>query len=513
MMGYHQRDARPVGTHPKPNENRLLYQAFSANQNVQTSHCYEQNGHVDSVHWVANTGLPDDDDPRLQQRLQQLVEGHNSPIERNVLRDLADVAEQQSTTAGIKRKMAADDHRRYENSEAEIQRANFKQYKSSTSWEPLSARKKMDEIISRRNELRSTTKSLEMQIKALEAQHQLQKAQLDHVENMVQVMSEELVDELLQENTPWNQMYFHLVDFHEQHGHLRVPWKKEYKEKDPIIARLGPWLVQQRKDYRRDPDDPERLEPFKIVALEKLNIEWEPFQQHWYNRFEDLKRYKEEHGDCRVPYCSGRSHKKCDKDEGMDGDDDDGYEDETGGKVKYDSLGVWVKRQRNQYKNFKNGNKEKAGEMTEERIQLLDSIGFEWSLRSGPESASWNDLYNELKEFKAKYGNTRVDEKNNKVLSEWVKQMRCYVKRYKENGDESNLTAEQYSLLKELELDASLRESKFESRFRELMEFKKSHGHCIVPAAYAANQKLSNWVQTQKRQYKLMKEGRKSQMT
>jgi hypothetical protein len=104
-------------------------------------------------------------------------------------------------------------------------------------------------------------------------------------------------------------MYYHLVDFYNRHGHIRVPWRREEKEKNPITTRLGPWLVQQRKDYRRDPDDPERLEPYKIVALEKIKIEWEPFRQHWFNLFEDLKRYKEKHGDCRVPYCSGRSQK------------------------------------------------------------------------------------------------------------------------------------------------------------------------------------------------------------
>jgi len=454
--------------------------------------------------WGAPAGLPDDDDPILQRRLQQLVEHHNPST--NVLRELADVAEQQ-TPSGTRHK-AFDDDAGSDDDDDDPRKPQGRR-KSASLPSASRARKQMDDAMAKQYNLRQSIKNIEGQMKTLQQQLELEKSQLAVTEQLVQHTSQALVDDLLEDNSTWNQMYYQLVDFHSSHGHLRVPWRKEDKEKDPITARLGPWLVQQRKDYRRDPDDPERLEPYKIAALEKLEIEWEPFRQHWFNRYDDLKRYKEEHGHCRVPYCSGRSQKKRKHEE----EDEDHMEEGEDGKVKYDSLGVWVKRQRNQYKNFKAGNKEKCGEMTEERIQLLETIGFEWCLRAGPEPNSWVDSYNELKAFKEDHGHTRVDEKQNKTLSEWVKQMRAYIKKFNENNDDNALTLEQYNLLKDLELDSSLRESKFGARFGELMEFKEHHGHCIVPASYAANQKLSNWVQTQKRQYKLMKEGKKSQMT
>jgi hypothetical protein len=465
---------------------------------------------ADNSTWATAAGLPDDDDPQLQRRLQQLVEHHKPSTSRNVLRELADVAEQQSTPSGQKRKAYEEDSCSEDDEDARKLPPD-KQRKYALVGTASRARNQIDDAMSKRASLRQSLKNLEAQIKTLQSQYEEEKVQLARVEQVIQDTSEELVDELLEDNTTWNHMYYHLVDFYNRHGHIRVPWRKEEKEKNPITTRLGPWLVQQRKDYRRDPDDPERLEPYKIVALEKIKIEWEPFRQHWFNRFEDLKRYKEKHGDCRVPYCSGRSQKKSDRDDNVE--DDEGDEGDVGGKVKYDSLGVWVKRQRNQYKNYKAGNKEKAGEITEERIELLESIGFEWSLRTGPGPSAWTEFYNELKDYKVKNGHCRVDEKSNKQLSEWVKQMRNYLKRYSEDSDDNSLTPRQYALLKDLELDSSLRESKFETRFRELMVFKRFHGHCIVPAAYAANQKLSNWVQTQRRQYKLMKEGRKSQMT
>mmetsp|Transcript_18028 Transcript_18028/g.29879 ORF Transcript_18028/g.29879 Transcript_18028/m.29879 type:complete len:822 (-) Transcript_18028:190-2655(-) len=399
------------------------------------------------------------------------------------------------------------------------------------------ARKQMDDVIAKRNNLRFSIKTMQIQMEQLQRQVDTEQTQLNVMEQLVNDTSAALVDDLLDDATTWNQLYVALVDFYHRHNHLRVPWRKEDKEKDPVMARLGPWLVQQRKDYRRDGDDPERLEPYKIRALEKLQIEWEPFRQHWFNRFDELKRYKEQHGDCRVPYCSGRSQKRKKKattaagDEPVDGvddvtavtadaiiaDEDDGGDgNNNNNKIKYDSLGVWVKRQRNQYKNYKAGNKEKAGEMTEERVKLLESVGFEWSLRAvGTESTSWIDHYNTLKAFKEEHGHTLIDEKQNKALGDWCKLMRNYMKKYSEGNEENALSSEHYQLLKDLELDSSLRESKFEARLRELMDFKKAHGHCLVPASYAANQKLSNWVQTQKRQYKLMKDGRnlKSQMT
>jgi hypothetical protein len=309
-----------------------------------------------------------------------------------------------------------------------------------------------------------------------------------------------------------------LVEFHANNGHLKVPWRKD--NNDPVIARLGPWLVQQRKDYRRSEQDPERLEPYKMIALEKLNIEWEPTRSHWFSRFQELKRFKEKFGHCRVPYCSKPAQKKQRRSRGNEddeydddnGDDDNGEENEQ--KVIYDSLGVWLKRQRSQYKDFKAGNKDKTGEiMTEERIQMLEEVGIEWSLRPSQTQTGWNDNYEQLKRFKEDHGHTRVEEKTNKGLFDWLKNMRQYMKRYNEDSEDNVLSPRQYQLLKDLEVEPTLRESKFEARFCELTKFIRLHGHSLVPAVYPANQKLSNWVQTQRRQYKLMKEGKKSQMT
>ena len=35
-------------------------------------------------------------------------------------------------------------------------------------------------------------------------------------------------------------------------------------------------------------------------------------------------------------------------------------------------------------------------------------------------------------------------------------------------------------------------------RFQQLMEFKAQHGHTVLPSKYPFNQKLVNWVATQR---------------
>ena len=50
-------------------------------------------------------------------------------------------------------------------------------------------------------------------------------------------------------------------------------------------------------------------------------------------------------------------------------------------------------------------------------------------------------------------------------------------------------------------------------RLNELKEFRKENGHCNVPSRYPANSKLAVWVKIQRRQYKLLCLGERSNMT
>lgn len=271
---------------------------------------------------------------------------------KNVLHELADVAERTSPNNHAKKRRREDDWdtkpRGYRREDEFDPRLVPREYRRVPTMPNASAaRKKMNEARNRWLDALSALKHTERQIGDLQQQMDQQKVELNLADQEVNQVSQDHCNELLQDVCTWNALYWELADFHTRNGHLRIPWKKEEREKNPSIAKLGPWLVQQRKDYRRPKDDPERLEPYRIVALEQLGIDWEPYRTHWFNRFEALKKFKAENGHTRVPYCTGKRKKKKKKDsDEAEEDDSKPRDDDDDTRVTYDSLGVWVKRQR-----------------------------------------------------------------------------------------------------------------------------------------------------------------------
>mmetsp|Transcript_8780 Transcript_8780/g.17938 ORF Transcript_8780/g.17938 Transcript_8780/m.17938 type:complete len:202 (-) Transcript_8780:2429-3034(-) len=51
------------------------------------------------------------------------------------------------------------------------------------------------------------------------------------------------------------------------------------------------------------------------------------------------------------------------------------------------------------------------------------------------------------------------------------------------------------------------------ANFEKLLRYSDIHGDCIVPLTWAGDPKLARWVGTQRRNYRLLKEGKKSAMT
>jgi hypothetical protein len=86
----------------------------------------------------------------------------------------------------------------------------------------------------------------------------------------------------------------------------------------------------------------------------------------WQTRFEELQKYKQMHGDFKVPQ-------------------------------KYGPLGVWVNKQRNEYNKFEKGMK---SQLTHERISQLNSINFTRAKTYGQDL--WELRFNELKAYKEK---------------------------------------------------------------------------------------------------------------
>lgn len=87
-----------------------------------------------------------------------------------------------------------------------------------------------------------------------------------------------------------------LREYREEHGDANVPIKYE---KNP---QLGPWIMNQRVQYRlfREGKQSSMTER-RIMILEMEGMRWEVKYDNWDKRFQELKEYKQEHGDCKVP--------------------------------------------------------------------------------------------------------------------------------------------------------------------------------------------------------------------
>ena len=102
----------------------------------------------------------------------------------------------------------------------------------------------------------------------------------------------------------------------------------------------------------------------------------------WETRFNELVQYKAKHGDCNSSAEQGQ-------------------------------LGKWVDTQRTNYK---------KGNLSQDRIDRLNGIGFEWTLQRG-RKGDWETRFNELVQYKAKHGDCNVPQRQGQ-LGKWVQNQR-----------------------------------------------------------------------------------------
>jgi len=135
---------------------------------------------------------------------------------------------------------------------------------------------------------------------------------------------------------------------------------------------------------------------------------------------------------------------------------------------------------------------------------------------SPQEDPGWEDQYKALRAYRLSNGNCRVPAryKANPKLGRWVMTQRRQFTVLMQ-GLPSALTAERIQRLESLGFTWSVRPepaSTWNRRFQELKAYNAAHSNCLVPQRYRVNPQLGTWVHTQRRQYKLMKEGKKSSM-
>jgi hypothetical protein len=245
----------------------------------------------------------------------------------------------------------------------------------------------------------------------------------------------------------WEKMYEELELYKEKYGDCEVPnlWADN--------KGLASWVISQRTRYKEGV-----LAEYRIEMLSRLGFrfEFDFLVDHWNDMYERLRKYKQQHGNVRVP-------------KGKDAED----------KL----LQNWVAVQQRNYR---------IGELSKARIGKLEALGFIWDYRD----EQWENMYERLKAYKAKYGDCNVSSKydDEPSLFVWVNSQR---NAYREN----KIDAERQRKLDSIGFIWNMLEFQWEEMYQALLAYKKKNGHCDVTRV-DENMQLVNWLTRQRQQHR-----------
>ena len=232
----------------------------------------------------------------------------------------------------------------------------------------------------------------------------------------------------------WDERFGQLKAFKEKHGHCNVPRNK---------TQLSSWVHLQRSRY-------EFLDPIRVARLESIGFLWNPHETAWTAMFSELVSYKAKYGDCNVP--SNWSENRF--------------------------LATWCHSQRSH---------KRRSTLSEERIQRLDLIGFDWN----PFESEWEKHISELRRYKASKGDCNVPDRfpEYPLLGKWVRYQRT---------NRHKLSSDRIARLEQIGFDWNPFHTAWQESFSELEQYKTLHGDCNVPQLYPDNKALATWVANQR---------------
>ena len=238
----------------------------------------------------------------------------------------------------------------------------------------------------------------------------------------------------------WEEACLALCKFREKHGHCAVPVHYNVNK-----LKLGAWVSNQRQNKKT-------LSKDRLLKLNEIGFIWDPNAEKWLRYFKSLKSYWERTGQSQPP------------------------EEHSENKLK---IGTWATRQRSTRHNLSN-----------EQINLLDSIGFSWNALSD----KWDSSFVSLVNFKNRNGHCRVPLRHiegETNLGRWVSRQR---------KTKHRLTIERLKQLNEIGFCWDPLVAQWEDAFTLLTEFKEQKKHCRVPGGFKVDGfKLGAWVGTQRR--------------
>ncbi len=271
----------------------------------------------------------------------------------------------------------------------------------------------------------------------------------------------------------WDSMFAKLVE------HLR-PMHNGKPRNGLVGSKLRRWMLTQRQFKKRGELPPERER-----RLNKIGFDWEPFSSRWDKMHAQLQQFQGEHGHCRVP---------------------------TGWSAN-PGLANWVGVQRA---------RRSDGKLSQERIALLETLGFTWRLgdHTGIRSPNedWNTMLKRLVTFHDECGHSVVPQNYtpDRKLGWWVTTQR-------RNYRKGKLTDSQIARLNKLAFQWEVvakhgrpkgvatrlpqsekgmtADQEWEAMFAELQSYKVEHGDCLIPKRWKGRRALAEWISNQRTAY------------
>jgi len=309
----------------------------------------------------------------------------------------------------------------------------------------------------------------------------------------------------------WGDRFQQLVEFKEVHGHCNVP------QKDPKSRQLGSWVSNQRRHKKAGV-----LDQDKIIKLNKVGFVWDSFEISWEKMFETLTTYKNVHRHCHVPkrypenpsLASWVQNQRHANKNGTISEEHIRKLNEIGFiwnpyEVYWEKMYAMLVDFVNEYGHckvpfnwhensqlsrwfFAQRNLKRKGELSQQRIEKLEKLGFDWD----PLDTDWNEMYKKLIEYKDIYGNCNVPARWSKglKLGRWVNVQRQTRKRGKLNEER----IEKLNNIGFIWNPSQAFENIWEEMFETLIEYKNVHGHCNVPQKWRENPILGHWVSRQR---------------
>ena len=264
-------------------------------------------------------------------------------------------------------------------------------------------------------------------------------------EKAIKNASNNVTEQELKVDCPWNKNYKRLCQYNELYGNIDLPTRcPEDKDLDSLCC----WIQAQKQKYQDYREGCKiTFKPYRMMLLEKLGIEWNVRNNLWNKHFDTLKKFKDEFGHVLVPTKTP--------------------------PPEYKELAAWVVYQRDQYKSIMDEKVRKkrpvkpAVSLTPDRMNKLKEIGFVFNVFD----ERWKVMYLELKQSNKNYASFK---KTSSKLHNWIERQRFEYDLY-HNGQRTNkrcrLTPERIKLLDELGFPWKVT---YEAEFDEFDDPKKT---------------------------------------